>query len=412
MTISGIIECSTCEHKIRLRHQVGYIYPVSVKIACNGCGKIIKGHVRKANPAFDFPNDIFHAKYEETTQTVSISTELPVLNGVSNIDGPIALSPFIGIGQILGFENVKKFELKTKEFISFYEKHYNSLITSFELFESNSWEHYLMEVKKHFRKNISLDLKTFEDCTTIAKEINKDFFSNLATDKYKTDFTSKLQNESIDKVLGKKTDLVNLKLQLDSFINLELEFSKGLNLVGKFLQNIRSFFPVIALSYNGNYLKQYEDKISLTTFEFLDLKELYIEQFEYLSRISALYFGLINLAERNNFDDFGSIPDCNELSDYFKKDNGIKKDIIKKHNVLNDYFIDTLNSQLRNGIGHLKTKYEAKNQLIKYFPNKAPEKVNIHKEIYLIDFAILVYEQALKVKDSLEIISKFVNVIK
>ncbi len=47
MTISGIIICSTCGHKIRLRHQVGYVYPAVVKIPCNRCGKIIKGHVKK-----------------------------------------------------------------------------------------------------------------------------------------------------------------------------------------------------------------------------------------------------------------------------------------------------------------------------------------------------------------------------
>lgn len=63
MTISGIIICSTCGHKIRLRHQIGYVYPVVVKIACNQCGKLIKGHVRRADPAFDFPNETVSMEY-------------------------------------------------------------------------------------------------------------------------------------------------------------------------------------------------------------------------------------------------------------------------------------------------------------------------------------------------------------
>ena len=161
MTISGIITCSTCGNKIRLRHQVGYVYPAVVKIACNQCGKILKGHVRRADPAFDFPNETVSMEYEETTQTISVSTELPVALKVSNIQGLAALTPFMGIGTIIGFEKIKEYELKIREFIKLYDPQYHRLQNSFELFESRNWEYYLVEIKKHFRKEISLDIKNF-----------------------------------------------------------------------------------------------------------------------------------------------------------------------------------------------------------------------------------------------------------
>jgi hypothetical protein len=412
MTISGIIICSTCGHKIRLRHQVGYVYPAVVKIACNQCGKIIKGHVRRADPAFDFPNETVSMEYEETTQTLSVSTELPVALKVSNIQGMAALTPFMGIGTILGFENIKKHELNIREFIKIYDPQYHRLQTSFELFESKNWEYYLVEIKKHFRKEISLDIKTFEECSTVLKEVNKDFFKFIENDYYQIHFNKKLQGETIDKVLSKIPELKNLRTTVETYINIENEFVKGVKLIDNFLSNVKSFFPVAALSYSNNYTKEYLDEVGLTTFEFLDLKEMYIEQFEYLSRISSLYFGLINLAERNNFDDFGAIPDASQLTVYFGKDNGIKKDIIKKNALLDAYFIDTLNSQIRNGLGHLKTIYDPKIQLIKYYPYKDAARMNSHKEIFLIDFAVQVYEQALKVRDSLEILCKFVNLTK
>jgi len=412
MTISGIIICSTCGHKIRLRHQVGYVYPAVVKIACNQCGKLIKGHVRRADPAFDFPNETVSMEYEETTQTLSISTELPIALKVSNIPTMVALTPFMGIGTIIGFEKIKEYENKIREFINLYDPNFQRLQTCFELFESRNWEYYLIETKKHFRKELSLDIKNFEECSTVLAQVNKDFFKFLETDYYKANFNNKLQTETIDKVSAKTAELKNLKTTIETYINLETEFIKGVKLVDKFLSNIKSFFPVISLSYTNDYNKQYLDEVGLTTFEFLDLKEMYIEQFEYLSRISSLYFGLLNLAERNDFNDFGVIPDCNQLTAYFAKDNGIKKDIIKKHPLLNDYFLDTLNSQIRNGIGHLKTVYEPKTQLIKYYPYKDPARMNTHKEIYLIDFAIQVYAQALKVRDSLEILCKYVNLTK
>lgn len=412
MTISGIIICSTCGHKIRLRHQVGYVYPAVVKIACNQCGKLIKGHIRKADPTFDFPNETVSMGYEETTQTISVSTELPIALKVSNISGIAALTPFIGIGTIIKFEDIKKYELNISEFIQLYDPKYQRLQTCFELFESRRWEYYLVEIKKHFRKEISLEIKSFEECSTVLKEVNKDFFKFIETEYYQTNFNKKLQAGTIDKVVGKITELKELRVKIETYINIENEFIKGVKLIDNFLSNVKSFFPVVALSYNNNYIREYIDEIGITTFEFLDLKEMYIEQFEYLSRISSLYFGLLNLAERNNFDDFGTIRDCNELSAYFAKDNGIKKDIIKKQPLLDAYFIDTLNSQIRNGIGHLKTIYEPKIQLIKYYPYKDPARTNTHKEIFLIDFAVQVYEQALKVRDSLEILCNFVNLTK
>lgn len=412
MTVSGIIICSTCGHKIRLRHQVGYVYPVVVKIACNQCGKLIKGQVNLADQMFVFPNETVSMGYEETRQTVSISTELPIALKVSNMQVMAALTPFMGIGSILGFETIHEYEKNIKQFIALYDPKFQRLQTCFELFESRNWEYYLLETKKHFRTNISIDLKSFEECSTVLKEVNKDFFKYLETQYYQINFNQKLQAETIGKVSAKISELKNLRTLVETYINIETEFIKGVKLIDNFLKNVKSFFPVVALSYSNDYNKEYLDDVGLTTFEFLDLKEIYIEQFEFLSRMSALYFGLVNLAERNNFDDFGTIRDCNQLSAYFAKDNGIKKDIIKKHNLLNAYFIDTLNSQLRNGIGHLKTIYEPKTQLIKYFPFKDPAKMNIHKEIYLIDFAVQVFAQALKVRDSLEILCKFINLTK
>ena len=412
MTISGIIICSTCGHKIRLRHQIGYVYPVVVKIACNSCGKLIKGHIRQADPAFDFPNEKISQEYEETTQTVSISTELPIALKISNIPTMVALTPFMGIVTIIDIKKIKEYEYKTKKFIELYDPSYSSLQTCFELFESKNWEYYLIETKKHFRKDLILDVKTFEKCSVVLNEVNKDFFKYLATDYYQTNFNLKLQIETIDKVSNKISELKALKASIETYVNIETEYIKGIKLINNFLYNIKSFFPVILLSYNNNYTNEYLDEIGLTTFEFLDLKEMYIEQFEYLSRISSLYFGLLNLSERNDYNDFGTIPDCGQLSDYYAKDNGIKKDIIKKAPLLDNYFIKTLNSQLRNGIGHLKTVYEPKKQLIKYYPYKKPAKMNVHKDIYLIDFAVLVYEQSLKVRDSLEILNKFINLTK
>ena len=94
MTISGIVVCSTCGHKIKLRHQIGLFYPVKVNIPCNGCGKILKGEVSKnGDKAFLFPNENVTMDFDGADQTISISTELPILKKETNVNKP-ALTPF------------------------------------------------------------------------------------------------------------------------------------------------------------------------------------------------------------------------------------------------------------------------------------------------------------------------------
>lgn len=321
MTIGGIIECSTCANTIRIRHQVGVIHPVRIRIACNGCGKIIKGTVDLKDPNFDFPYDKFTNTYAKTNQIVSISTELPiVIKSTNDENAPFLLTPFLAITDIVKFDKIEIFGNNLSLFKVLYDERFKHLLTCFELFENKNWKYFLSESHKYFNINVQ-DLKEeFEDSCKVIVNLNAIFFQFLNTKYYDAEFKNKLLDKSIDAVATKITELKNLKIEIETYINLETETIKGVKLIDKFLSNINSFFPVIALSYNDDFTKQYKGEIGISTFEFLDLKEMYIEQFEFLARISSLYFGLINLSERNDFNDFGTIKDCNILKDYFNKD--------------------------------------------------------------------------------------------
>lgn len=412
MTISGIVVCSTCGQKIRLRHQVGLFYPVKVNIPCNKCGKILKGEVTKeGDTAFLFPNDKVIMGFAEADQIISISTELPILKKETNVNGP-SFSPFLALSpKIFTFLEIQAYTANLREFQSIYDKKLSQLINSFELFENKNWHHYLNHLKNNFDDDIDI-IETFEHSSIMLVSLNEIIFRLLRTDYYVYNFDDKLFNKLYSTNIGKIEELRNLKNAIEQYIDLEEEFIKGVKLLEIFLKNVHSFLPIILLSYKNDFEKLYGDDLDITTFDFVELKHLFIEQFEYLSRISSLYFGLINLTNNGDFNNFGSINDCNNLSTYCAKDNGIKKEIIKKEPTLNSYFLNTLNSQIRNGIGHLKTKYDPKTQIIRYYPYKTPDKKDDYKEIYLIDFAFLVYQQTLKTHNSLRIITKLFDLIK
>ncbi len=412
MTISGIVVCSTCGHKIKLRHQIGLFYPVKVNIPCNGCGKILKGEVSKnGDKAFLFPNENVTMDFDGADQTISISTELPILKKETNVNKP-ALTPFLALShKVFSFDELGAYTTNLNEFKSIYDEKLDQLITSYELFENRNWHYFLEHLKNNFDKDIDI-IETFEHSSIMLVALNEIIFRLLKTNFYVVEFDDKIFQNLYKKNITKTEELKKLRVEIEKYIDLEDEFIKGVKLLENFLRNVHSFLPIFLLSHKNDFEKQFGEDLDITTFDFNELKHFFIEQFEYLSRISSLYFGLMNMSENGNYDNFGSITDCSNLANYCSKDNGIKKEIIKKSPLLNSYFLNTLNSQIRNGIGHLKTKYDPKTQIIRYYPYKTPDKKDNYKEIYLIDFAFLVYQQSLKIHNSLRVITKFIDLTK
>jgi hypothetical protein len=411
MTVSAFLECSTCNHVLRIRYQVGYVHPFVVKIACDQCGKLLKGQIRQDGKTFSFPNDKVTHEWLETTQTVSVSTELPIAIKNTNVGGMTALSPFMAMSQLVPINKVMNSTSTIVAFMKSFDGLFSNLLTSNELFQSGNWKYFLAHTHRHFPLPPLNSEESFENSLDTFNRVLNEWYVYLSTDFYKIHFNQFLQNLTIDACSTKIAELKSLKASLDTYINLELECQKAFDLSMRFLENIKSFFPVIALSYNDDFTRVYGDDAGLTTFEFSDLKDLYIEQFEYLSRISSLHFGLLNLDQRGDFNNFGAI-NLPSMAAYYSKDNGVKKNYVAESPELNKYFLSTLNSQVRNGIGHLKTVYLPKEQIIRYYPFKEVAKVNTYKEIYLIDFAFQVYQQALKIKDSLDILTKFIALTK
>ncbi len=383
-----------------------------IREGCGKCGKLIKGKIDQESELFDFGPDKFDNNYTETDQTISISTELPISKEANQNEFAI-LTPFMAIGAVVGgFENVQKFQQEFHSLQNYYDQQFENFCLLNELLQNDSISYLLEETKKKFRTGLSLELTDFDEYSFVVNEIVNDFFKHIETDFYKQSFREVLFSGIFDPVKSNAEDLRNLNVRINEYIDLRAEYKKGVALITRFLTHVKSFLPIVVLAYNDDYGREYGTELKITTFDFQELKELYVEQFEFLTRLSSLHFGLLNLAENNDFNDFGVIPDCSNLENYQRKDNGVKKEIIKKAGVLNDYFLNTLNSQIRNGLGHLKTKYNPISQEITYFPYKDKAKINRSKSIYLIDFTYLIFQQVLKVQDTLMLIQMFEKSIK
>lgn len=57
------------------------------------------------------------------------------------------------------------------------------------------------------------------------------------------------------------------------------------------------------------------------------------------------------------------------LIKYCELENGIKNKQIIKIQILNDYYLRSLDNQIRNGNNHVKTNYKADEQIITFYPS-------------------------------------------
>lgn len=93
------------------------------------------------------------------------------------------------------------------------------------------------------------------------------------------------------------------------------------------------------------------------------------------------------------------------LIKYCELENGIKNKQIIKIQILNDYYLRSLDNQIRNGINHVKTNYKADKQIITFYPSVKDPTVSF--DLSLIDFCFITLQQSLKVFDSLLILMLF-----
>lgn len=405
MIVGIILKCKVCETKIRIRYQVGFIEDIPVKVACPTCGRLFKGLINHNKETFWFPDDEQLNEYDPSLPSLTMSGEIPVFREV----GKKNFSPFMSISDHIKMEYFQRFVNTIPLFLKFDDLHGKDLETLYELFRNQQWQYFLAHSIKSFNLPESKLSGSFLQSTAVLSQIHSQIFQYITTSHYETTFSRPLNDELFSKLAMVPAAYDNLASELENLYDLESEYNRGLSLLHRFYKNYKSFIQVICLSYFDNFEKEFLDTVILTSFEFNDLKEMYIEQFEFLGKNSVLNVGLLNIARHEDHDRFGDLLPTLTLRKYHTKSNGLKKEVLTQIPTFSIYYSRGLDNRLRNGIGHLKTIYDTKGQLITYYPFNDFERQNQASNIYLVDFAFQVLQQVMKVRNDLDIISRFIN---
>ncbi|KAA6457708.1 metal-binding protein [Bacillus cereus] len=182
------------------------------------------------------------------------------------------------------------------------------------------------------------------------------------------------------------------------YIDLALHFRNQLNdfeerifiVTNKFVEKFPMLIPVIGLEYykdEDNKAKAMQE-MGLTTVDFEDIKDFYIDTFEDLGDIFDLIVAFENLIVRSDFKLMD--PNINKpiktLEDYSKmQKKGKKLEFIDSLVVFKDLFMSKVDSKLRNAIGHRSYKYDVNTQKIVYSPSGKMDNDTL-ESIYLTEF--------------------------
>lgn len=116
-----------------------------------------------------------------------------------------------------------------------------------------------------------------------------------------------------------------LDLELSKHYSLDDEFIRGMELLINYLEKSKEFIPITLLAYKDDFSYKYGTEFGITTTEYNEIKTLYSENFEFLSRLSSLLFRLINILDNGDHDIFDPSVNCPNLNGYMTLDNGLKK---------------------------------------------------------------------------------------
>jgi len=407
MVTGGTVICKYCNTKFCLKVQVSFSDHNNIRIPCPDCKVVLRGKFKMNNGGeLSFENANISGGINLADKIVRVSTEIPIV--YTQDDPSNLLTPFMAYYSKNSLEGLQKFGHQYGRFVANRNNSLSDLKDLTDFIENDNFETASKLINSGYK---SIDYNTINDVKHLYSYI-PDVFGEIMKHVFPKDYETQLYNDKLVKHLVTPliSDNQGIEIVLEKcreLYSLDRDYIASLRLLIKYIENIEPFLPLMVLSNDlGSREEFISNEYQITTFDYSELKEYYIEAFELLSRITILYKGLIAYIDNGDPDIHNGRFGINCLEDYAEKNNGIKKDVIARDTRLHNYFSFLLDNRIRNGIGHVKTKYITERQIIRYYPHKDSAKKDESEEITLTNFAYRSHLMMLAIYDGIRIISE------
>lgn len=404
MVVRKYFECNICSAITMVRTQADdSSYPV--RFTCCNCNSSMKGKVtfleEYMNVQIEFDNCTeVNTRNAEFYFEVSNALLTEKIRNIKEEDEYI-FSPFMKNLGIIGHEEYSKNAQKLHQFSKMIDNEWSKIMNIVELYLNGKGEFITKQIHQYLPKHqfpCNNDLEKMRAVHSLALfNIARSLPSAFYDDTCKSIFSelSLLTKEQTSSYL----DMVNYLESNDFLQNAERKILKIMNEYCVIFKNIE---PVILLRLSGvNDLTSLVQKFGLSSSDFEDLKGFYLDTYEFLGDSLIINELHNNLKYRNDFKNFAGEKKVSTIDEYEKMSKGNRINFINKSEIFSNILNIELDNKLRNSIGHNNYDYNGLTQQIEFIDHRRPNKST---QLYLIDFALICYQNFISVINLAELI--------
>lgn len=210
------------------------------------------------------------------------------------------------------------------------------------------------------------------------------FTNNFARNYFK-EITTHIFNEFRN--INDSNQLILLAKHFESHLN-DYE-QKLFGIINKFIEKFHMFIPIYGLDFYSekNHKEDVIKKLGLTTVDFEDIKEFYIDTFEDIGDILNLVVAYNNLKHRANFKKMKENVIKEIQVNTKMRNKGRKLEFINSEESFDKIFVSKVDNRLRNAIGHRSYTYDVITQELIYYPSGELKK-GTSESLYLTEFVL------------------------
>jgi len=391
MVITNDFQCNVCNSITRIRVQLGWLENYPVRIKCGKCNISIFGNVyldqQNAGYSIKLKNVTLLEDIGNPEYLIEVSGELLTekMRPYSE-DEDTFLTPFFKNGLFSMGENVGEFKQSTMHFLHKIENDWPTVKRINELWFNGNHTYLPKEIHKLLDKTHFPADNEYELLRAV-HVLNFLFTNNFARNYFK-EITTHIFNEFRN--INDGNQLILLAKHFESHLN-DYE-QKLFGIINKFIEKFHMFIPIYGLDFYSekNHKEDVIKKLGLTTVDFEDIKDFYIDTFEDIGDILNLVVAYNNLKHRADFKKMKEnvIKEIQVIEDYMKMRNkGRKLEFINGEESFDKIFVSKVDNRLRNAIGHRSYNYDVITQELIYYPSGELKK-GTSESLYLTEFVL------------------------
>ena len=396
MNFNYSLECNSCAAITNVRHGLSNREHQPVRFTCADCGAVIDINLGAASKEFIGAEKIDPAAdfFDPDINFVDLHLDFPIYIG-PYIQGQ---TPFMRAMQAIGHEKMELHRYRL-EWLDAADEKLRDFSNLLRLFKKSKTTAFRTNIKRAF----DIDLKSEK-----AEDIQAALYLMIARMMFPFEYPGQAV-ETNEKFMN--AIIQDIAPYRGSFNQLVASFTSG-NLLPNLRDTILGIYPrmlgfevpirpALFLDFEADYNRA-AIPLRVSTSDFEEVKDLYKDIAEILSKQLTLIAAINNILKRGDFNSF-AIRQSNSGNQISPRDLNafVDKPLAQKHDDIDDSWYDildgSLSNKLRNAIAHHSFEYDENTQLIKcYKLSKSTGQKTITEELYFIEFlrrVLIVYRE-------------------